>query len=359
MDYRGDRHDAFVEEFAERLDGYGIDELQPWYARVKWLVNGYVYATQLEGDIFLVPDNNIVQDFKHRDKEKRNLLRLSYLAFSRFAKHWSPRASRLAISPVIVYEHIGRQLTSPVGARVAMESVFHLFSELDLPIHGIGYRSPKELSELIQAIHDDAAVMAHLVRDLDTRSWAMKLRRGNLRLIPLALADEAAPKTLSLSYFDPWYVRRALCCQIEQRIIKQSREELGEEPLEADEYSKTMAELNKISSRQNFLTGLGDLDLLQTCDLRSQHQNPNQRVMLGQTFDQALSNVLRLSSRLVRGTHVEFGQPETAQQVRSMVDMILRPSQVFQVEQTRMDAVVRSAADFRNAALGVCRRLLK
>lgn len=359
MDYRGDRHDAFVEEFAGRLDGYGIDELQPWYARVKWLVNGYVYATQLEGDIFLVPDNNIVQDFKHRDKEKRNLLRLGYLAFSRFAKHWSPRTSRLAISPVIVYEHIGRQPTNPVGARVAMESLFHHFGELDLPIHGIGYQSPKELSELIQAIHDDAAVMAQLVRDLDTRSWAMKLRRGNLRLIPSALADEAAPRTLSLSYFDPWYVRRALCCQIEQRIIEQSREELGEEPLGADEYSKTMAELNTISSRQNFLTGLGDLDLLQTCDLRLQHQNPNQRVMLGQTFDQALSNVLRLSSRLVRGTHVEFGHPDTAQQVASMVEMMLRPSQVFQAERSRLDEVAPSADAFLGAALGVCRRLVK
>ncbi len=359
MDYRGDRHDAFVEEFAGRLDGYGIDELQPWYARVKWLVNGYVYATQLEGDIFMVPDNNIVQDFKHRDKEKRNLLRLAYLAFSRFAKHWSPRTSRLAISPVIVYEHIGRQPTNPVGARVAMESVFHHFGELNLPIHGIGYQSPKELSELIRAIHDDAAVMAQLVRDLDTRSWAMKHRRGNLRLITSALAEEAAPRTISLSYFDPWYVRRALCCQIEQRIIKQSRDELGDEPLGADEYSKTMAELNTISSRQNFLTGLGDLDLLQTCDLRLQHQNPNQRVMLGQTFDQALSNVLRLSSRLVRGTHVEFGQPDTAQQVTNMVEMMLRPSQVFQAEQSRMDEVAPTADAFLDAALDTCRRLLK
>lgn len=342
--------DAFTNELTEDLRAYSAQEIYKWWIYTRWLVNSFVYASQLDGQVFLVPDNNIIQDFKHREKSGRNLRRLAYLAFCRFVKFWNTREARLAISPVIIYEHLGRKAGS---ARAAMASITDLLYELQISLHGVEFESQEELSAQLQRVHRDEGLLASLLRDLDGRSWAHDPAPHSYELL-WCVEEAAIPDVSGLQYFNPWYVKTALRCQIEQRIIEQSKAKYGVSPIFPSELSTSVARLNKICSRRDILTGLGDLDLLQMCDLTRQHQQAHGYFMLGQTFDEDLADALRLRSALVESHSVHYGQHDTDQQIERMTEAMLFP---LGKETSRMNEVQAQADAFLEVAWDLARGL--
>lgn len=100
----GDVKGNFTIEFVRRLRGSSPRDIALWFEQVVWLARRYIYACQLDGDLLLVLDNNIVQDFKHQQKPDRRLRALAFVAFCRFVAGWSPRPTRVALSAVTVYE---------------------------------------------------------------------------------------------------------------------------------------------------------------------------------------------------------------------------------------------------------------
>ncbi|WP_448673087.1 hypothetical protein [Pseudoxanthomonas mexicana] len=346
--------DEFLSEFTEDLRAYSAEEVFNWWELTRWLVKNFVYASQLDGPVSLTPDNNIIQDFKHREQPGRNLRRLAYIACCRFVKHWNTRETRLAISPVIIYEHLGRKVGPPLTARTAMGSITHLLSELQIPLHGVEFDSPEELSLQLQRVEQDATMLAGLLRNLDNRSWAHGPEQHAHEFV-WRVDEEVVPDVSGLQYFEPWYVKTALRYQIEQRIINQSKAKYGVAPIFPSELSTSVAKLNKICRRRDILTGLGDLDILQTCDLRRQYEQGVGHVMLGQTFDEALANALRLRSGLIESHCVHFGQPDTDQQIARLTEAMIFP---FGEETVRMNEVQRQAGAFLDVALDLCRELI-
>ncbi|MFP4893910.1 hypothetical protein [Paraburkholderia sp. EG304] len=88
------------EQFGTFLHSLEEKKIVEWFDLVLWFTKRYASAYELEGTIYLVLDNSLIQDFKHREKDAKRALRAtSYLAFCRFVRDWSDRPSHLAISP--------------------------------------------------------------------------------------------------------------------------------------------------------------------------------------------------------------------------------------------------------------------
>jgi hypothetical protein len=350
-----DMDKKFTQEFSYQLSDYSAKDIYHWFKMTEWLVRNYVFSSQLDGPIHLTPDNNIIQDFKHREQPKRNLRRLAYTAFCRFSESWSSRDVSVAISPVIVYEHIGRTAATPLASRTALESLAHLLSDLRIPLRGITFDSPESLNKRLGEVHEDAALISTWLKDLDAKSWAIRPNR-NTDLFYMRVSDEAIPETPGLRYFEETLIKKVLLSHIERRITEQSIKKYGTSPIYSSEQSRSIASLNDICSRRGILTGLGDLDFLQNCSLAQQHRARSGSVILGQTFDRNLAEALRHQAHLIESDSVEFGKPDTEQRLSAFIETMLSP---FKEENSRLKVCEEQANDFLSIAWDLCRSLIK
>lgn len=139
-------------------------------------------------------------------------------------------------------------------------------------------------------------------------------------LIPFSLAWAEVAGDLPVQYFDPHYVRLMLASRIELLIVEQSQlDPRTKSAIHSCRRSESLVKLNEICRKRNVLTGLGDLDLLQLCDIERQYQRPVGYVLVGQTFDRKLSEALTLRSGLVESASVRFGEPDTERQMADFV----------------------------------------
>ena len=69
------------------------------------------------------------------------------------------------------------------------------------------------------------------------------------------------------------------------------------QPIRTGEIAVSLAKLNTIT-KKGILQGLGDIDLLQICDISRQYKQPLDYLLLGQTFDADLAETLRFHHRL-------------------------------------------------------------
>lgn len=346
---------SFTQEFKYQLCDYSAQEIYHWFKMAEWLTQKYVFSSQLEGSIHLTPDNNVIQDFKHREQPKRNLRRLAYTAFCRFAKLWSSRDVSITISPVIVYEHIGRTPASPLASRTAIESLTHLLSELRIPLLGIAFDSPESLSKRLREVHEDAALISTWLKGLDAKSWAIR-PSGDTDSFYARVSDDAIPETAGLRYFEEGLIKEVLLSHIEKRISEQSIERYGVSPIYLSERSRSVAILNDICSRRGILTGLGDIDFLQNCSLTQQHRANSGFVVLGQTFDRNLAEALNHQAYLVESNHIDFGHADADQQLPAFIEGMVTP---FREESSRLKACEDQANEFLSVAWDLCRLLIK
>jgi hypothetical protein len=73
------------------MGGRTDEEMASFVSRVMLFVKHYAFDYQLEGPVYLVLDNSLIQDFKHSNDPKRELNAHAYTVFCRSVTGWSDR----------------------------------------------------------------------------------------------------------------------------------------------------------------------------------------------------------------------------------------------------------------------------
>lgn len=116
--------------------------------------------------------------------------------------------------------------------------------------------------------------------------------------------------------------------------------------------SDALADLNEFN-RKGALSGLGDIDMLQICDGSRQYQEKAGYVLVGQTLDRTLAEVLQLRHSYVESMGVGFGTPHAEQQLKDMVDFMF--SKPFSEHEKRADWIRPMLKDFVDAIASGCK----
>lgn len=337
---------------------HGLDEraILRCFDLTLWFGSRYALAYELPGPIYLVLDNSVIQAFKHRQANaKRAVDALAFETFCAFVRDWSDRDSHLALSPMAIFEHTGRRPPASVAeVEHTLAELQQLLGSTGLRIASLGFETPAHLFGRLQAIVADEAFLTRFVGDIDKRDWRIDLRAPMGVKIPMSEAWRSLPEQLPLRYFDPWYVRFVLSARIEQHIIEQCQGH-SPAPIGSGRLSETLAELNTFG-RNGLLKGLGDIDLLQICDINRQYQQKADYVLAGQTLDRDLAETL--SQRHVYHVHagVEGGDPQREERIKDMVNLMF--SRPFAEEEERGKQIRDQLADFAWHLADACKQAL-
>lgn len=327
---------SFLSEMSAKLKGRDAQEIAYFnyhtWARAKQYTLGY----ELGDPIYLVLDNSIIQDYKHqRNDPKRALRALAYTAFCRFVSGWSDRETHLAISPVAIYEHLGRRVPdSESSAWDAYIELKQLLSDTKRLLYTIKFDSPNKLLKALRDVDADAKFLEQYAKKIDEDDWNYDLSTPFGIRIPISIATDAIPDNLPLKYFDPLYVKDLFSSRVEQLIIEQSQGNPNAQPISSGEFSEDLAALNEFN-KKGFLTGLGDIDIYQICDVRRQYRQSRGYVFLGQTVDDDLLKVLSKCHTYSEHVSIEGGHPDLDNQVDNMLNIMFSNPFAAQDERAR------------------------
>jgi hypothetical protein len=336
------------------LLGWDDDAVLTFFRFTLWFAERYASAYELPGPIYLVLDNSVIQAFKHRrTNKKRAPQALAYEIFCSFVRDWSDRESHLALSPMAIYEHIGRRLPkSAAEVETILAELQQLLGATGLRIAQMGFDTSERLLERLHDIAADEAFLTRFVDEIDKANWRIDLWAPLGVKIPMSEAWRSLPEQLPLRYFEPWYVRFVLSVRIEQHIIEQCQGH-GPAPIGSGKLSETLAELNTFG-RNGLLKGLGDIDLLQICDISRQYKQSTGYVLTGQTLDRDLAETL--SQRHAYQVHagVEGGDPQREERIKEMVGLMF--SKPFADEEARGRRIREQLADFAGQLAQSCKQ---
>lgn len=314
----GDLKAELIEEIAVLLRNRTDEELANFVNRVMRFVHAYAFGYQLEGPIYLVLDNSLIQDFKHREDPNRALNAHAHTVFCRFVTGWSDRPTQLALSPVAVYEHIGRRVaTTAEIALAAVADVRRLLASSRLEMGFLRFRSARELVAKMRDVDTDAQVLAEVATSIKEGDWKIDLSSDMGVKIPISIAREMIRDDLPLKYFSPAYVKETFASRIEALIIHHSNGNPKARPISSGEYSRDLADLTTLA--RGVLKGLGDIDLFQICDGARQYQQRSKAVFLGQAVDETLNRVLVRRQFFIEGRGVQLGTPGAEKRLDDMV----------------------------------------
>lgn len=348
------KHQRLASRLHTALHGLDDSAILRCFDLTLWFGSRYASAYELPGPIYLVLDNSLIQAFKHRQSNaKRAVDALAFENFCAFVRDWSDRESHLALSPMAIFEHTGRRPPASVAeVEHTLAELQQLLGSTGLHIASLGFDSPEHIFERLQTIVADEAYLTLFVEEIDKRDWRIDLRAPMGVKVPMSEAWRSLPEQLPLRYFDPWYVRFVLSAHIEQHIIEQCQGH-GPAPIGSGKLSETLAELNTFG-RNGLLKGLGDIDLLQICDINRQYQQKADYVLAGQTLDRNLPETL--SQRHVYHVHagVEGGDPQREERIKDMVGLMF--SRPFAEEEERGKRIRKQLADFARQLAQSCKQ---
>jgi hypothetical protein len=340
--------EQFITEFSARLRGKSAKEISSFFSCTYAFLDRYASGYELDGPILLVLDNSLIQTFKHREAiAKRGMEALAYTAFCRFVSGWSDRPTELAISPMAVYEHLGKAgIKSTDDAAVVMTELAGLFVDAKLPMSSFGFWDLQSLVQKLSDIEEDERYLSEYVSGIDHANWKTKLRTGSSVKFPFWVAYSAIPDDLPLRYFNRWYVKFVLSSRIERHIVSQS-----------DDYSTDVRFGVNRFDKKGVLKGLGDIDLLCHCDISRQFQQKPDRVQIGQTLDRDLDKVLLHRNFYLASAQVNTSDPDRDQRIKEMANLMC--SNPFAEQDARARQIHNHIGDFSEALKGVCTSALK
>lgn len=341
-------------EFLPHLKNMDVEHIGLFFDSTCALMHSYVAASELDRRMFFVLDNSIVQDFKHRTHPKRRMRALAYTAFCRFAAHWSSLPGCLALSPVAIYEHGGRKpAASPQAAQALMQDLAAILRDCALPITTINFTDPEHLYHRLLDIHTDADFLEVFANQIEASDWERDMRAPHGgEILAAAWAEKAIPDDMPLKYFSPHYIRKVFRSRIEMRIANQSEGVFGPTPLVSGKTTVSLSKLNTIS-KQGVLKGLGDIDLLQTCDISYQYTQSVDYLLLGQTFDEGLAEALHYHHHFVESRCIVGGESGQSEKTEDLVRFMF--SNPFAEQEKRLKKMAVVAQDFLEHVWGICR----
>lgn len=346
--------DRVVVEVAESLAGRSDEEILQFFRSTATFARKYAVSYELEGPMHLVLDNSIIQSFKHRLTDaNRDLQALSYTVFTRFVTLWSDRETYLAVTPAALYEHMGRRgdITAE-EALCALEELQVFFVGTGLRMTWVGFKSIEDLVESLVAIRADDLYLTKYFKQVKERSWRTDLKAPFGVKIPLGIAYREIPDDLPLKYFSLGYVKFVLASRVERSIIRESQHNPEAMPIGSGPLSDALADLNEFN-KKGALSGLGDIDMLQVCDGSRQYQERAGYVLVGQTLDAKLAEVLQHRHSYFESMGVEFGSPNAEQQTRDMVNFMF--SKPFSEHQKRGEWIQPMLKEFVDTIASGCK----
>lgn len=340
-------------EFKEKIGELSKEQALKFFNLVLDLGEYYATGYQFEGAVNLVLDNSIIQSYKHRGTQPhRDLQAMAYTAFCRFITGWVDRETYLAVSPAAIYEHLGRpKHITHNQIESACSDLSKYFSETGLKVKAIGFRNQLELVHHLKSIATDDIYLSDYFKRVEFSDWKTDLRAPLGIKIPLSIARSKIPDNLPLQYFSPWYVKFVLSSRIERLIAQQSQHNSEARPIMSGELTESLAGMNDFT-KKGILRGLGDIDMLQICDINSQYQSKSSDVFLGQTFDKGLSKVLRQRTVFLESSCIEFGKPQTEAQIKATVNLMT--SNPFKVQDARAHKLYDYLSNFCETLKATC-----
>lgn len=299
-----------------------------------------------------------MQDFKHLEDSRRRPRAMAYTAFCRFVAQWSDLPSYLAVSPVALYEHGGRKPTgAPEDAIARFVNVQTILRYCGLPVAMIGFEDGETLHQRMLDVHADAYYLEVFANQIEQSEWERDLRAGHGgEILAATWADKAIPEDMPLRYFDPVYIRQVFGSRIEGHIADQSEGIFSSQPIRTGKVTASLAKLNTIT-KKGVLQGLGDIDLLQICDVSRQYKQPTDYILLGQTFDADLAEALRFHHHLIESTCVVGGAPDVDRQLENMIKFMF--SNPFAEQKKRLNRIIPLANEFTDHVALLCRSAVK
>jgi len=318
----------------------------------------YVASCELPGEIYLVLDNSVIQEIKHRkEKTNRAVKAEAYLTFCKFVKHWSDRITYLTISPMAVYEHLGRKIpTTIIEIHNTLTELNRILSATSLEIRYLNFRNAETLYPLLISISQDEAELTKYVKNIDQSSWKTDLSAPIGVKIPMSVAFNSLPPLPPLEYFHPWYVHFVLSGRVEKYIIEQSRHNPKAMPIGSGELTILFSKLNTF--KRQVLQGLGDIDIFQICDVCQQFQNNSESFFIGQTLDRDLHEVLTKRHILHASSEVIIGgAPDQEEKISNLVNFMF--SNPFKENEIRARQIHSKFVDFKKNIDDICLKILE
>lgn len=322
MDYDSNKNDAFIDEFRLLLSSLDKKELCIWFTHLSFLIERYTVAYEMDGPIFLVLDNSILQDFFHKDVHIRKIRVLSYIAFCRFVLFWCDRETKISITPTAVYESSGKIIKKNAEEQFThFLKICNALADTKLSITSIYFQNQTELYDVLIDIDSDAHFLKEYFDKINQANWKIKLTDGVLTKIPWSLALNAIPDNLPLKYFNIFWVKYVFGSHIEDLIIKHSEHRDLEKVITVPEMKNTFMKLN--NTKRGALAGLGDIEILQLCDVVHQFKKKYGFTLHGQTFDKKLAEALSYRSKfIISGPKIEFGYENAEQLLNDSLKMM-------------------------------------
>jgi hypothetical protein len=240
--------------------------------------------------LLLFLDNNVIQDIlKHKipTEALRNERFHALIALTLLAEDYYLLDIFACVSPAVLYEACGRGVRA---IKSTYQEVTNAVAELGLAVRMIGVHDFDDIQSTFQRIRIDELAIRSALDTIRETSWSRDFSpAGQLGMrIPLSLAEEECPE-VSLGYFNPWYVKFILIHMIEKKMYVQNKDQIKARRLMQNPQEQPFAILK---SKDDGVEGLGDIELLSSCDLTAQTSARSPSITMGITFDNNLREAI-------------------------------------------------------------------
>jgi hypothetical protein len=313
MTDRGTRAQDELMRLFEKLD---LNQLAIAEHSLRVLVWEFTPAVGLPEPYYVVPDNSLLQDIRHASQQDGRLTRyVGIQSFAYFLRNYTNLDVRLVITPTIFFESIGRrELKSESDYKQALRQLHNELSSLGIRIMISGIESYRKARALCSLILRDGKSIMKIFNDTKSSVWDIPLRNGSQKYpmrIPMMMTDELLPRRMKLKYFNDWYVRLVLTGIVEKAILESRVNKNILRGYLSERSNFITGSIIKV--RRNELKGLGDIELFQYCDIRSQFIAKSPTTYIGLTFDENLAKLLQKFSNLnVRSEEIKDGESESS-----------------------------------------------
>lgn len=326
-----------------------------FFLETKRFTAQYVASYELPGELHLVLDNSIIQEIKHKETDvDRAIKSEAYLTFCKFVKYWSDRPTYLTLSPMAIYEHIGRKTPNSIlEIHTTLLEIHNIISKSNLEVSYTNFSDEKTLYNKLFDIAHDEIELTKYIKNIDEISWKTDLSAPRGVKIPFSVAASSLPPLPKLKYFHPWYVKFVLIGRVEKHIINQSQHNPKAMPIGSGELTNLFSKLNTFRKKK-ILQGLGDIDIFQICDIHRQHQNNPDHYFIGQSLDEDLIKILSHRHNLIFSSEVvEGGSPDLEKKISDLVNFMF--SNPFEKYEMRGRQIHPKFINFMKFIGGICK----
>jgi hypothetical protein len=295
--------------------------------KILFFMRHFEHAPGLPEPLLIVLDTNLIRSITHVDEsEERKSTFIALAAFLSFLRNRTPFKIGILLSPVMFYEFIGRRLISQKDDYIkGISSLYATLSPFDIPIYQFGLSNFREMGKNLYAIDRDFSMITKVYNDVVTVSKGAILERSKRQILPIRAAADLIPY-FKLQYFNRLNVEIVFASILERAILSnKSTDKYLRSYFRDDRFFKYASLLKRRGDR---LQGIGDVYLIDLCNITAQSSSNTPITITGLTLDENLAAVLSMRSELhVRSSNF-IGGEELSDTERKFTDYMTRVNQM-------------------------------